>query len=342
MPLANDDVRIVTDVDAQAWRRFVDRAPDGNVFHLPEMAQVFARTKGYQPAVWAAEDRHGEILALLPLARVTLHGGLLRRLTSRALAYGSVLCQRGAAGLAALEILLRTYTRATGAQVLFTELRNLSALATAQETLNACGFVYEDHLDYLIDLDRPVDALLQSIGARTRKHIRQALKRQELVIEECTDLAQVRECCGLIEKSYAAAHTPLVDRSLFEAAFELLYPQGMIKFLLARLGTQPVAASVELPYKDTIYGWYSGLDRDYAAYTPNEVLMWHVLKWGAENGYRVYDFGGAGRPEQAYRVRDFKAKFGGRLVCFGRNRYVHAPWSLQLSTVGYQLLRQWL
>ncbi|HNT76268.1 MAG TPA: GNAT family N-acetyltransferase [Anaerolineae bacterium] len=335
-------ISIVTDVDHRAWRQFVERTPDGNVFHSPEMAQVFARTQGYQPATWAAVDRRGEILALLPIVQVTLHDGLLRRLTSRAIAYGGVLWQPGDAGLAALEGLLRAYTRATGAQVLFIELRNLSSLGSAQQIVQDCGFVYEDHLDYLIDLTQPVEALLQSLGARTRKHIRQALKRQDIVIEECASLDQVRECCRLIEKSYAAAHTPLVDHSLFEAAFELLYPHGMVKFLLARLGTQPVAASVELPYKDTIYGWYSGVDREYAAYTPNEVLMWHILQWGAEHGYRVYDFGGAGRPEQAYRVRDFKAKFGGRLVCFGRNRYVRAPGLLHLSSFGYQLLRQWL
>jgi serine/alanine adding enzyme len=41
-------------------------------------------------------------------------------------------------------------------------------------------------------------------------------------------------------------------------------------------------------------------------------------------------------------VRDFKAKFGGELVCFGRNTCVHAPGALWLSKQGYRLLRRWL
>jgi len=68
--------------------------------------------------------------------------------------------------------------------------------------------------------------------------------------------------------------------------------------------------------------------------------MWHVLKWGAENGYKVYDFGGAGKPSEKYGVRDFKSKFGGDLVCFGRNTCVHAPALMRLSQVGYSIYRR--
>jgi lipid II:glycine glycyltransferase (peptidoglycan interpeptide bridge formation enzyme) len=67
--------------------------------------------------------------------------------------------------------------------------------------------------------------------------------------------------------------------------------------------------------------------------------MWHILKWGAENGYRHYDFGGAGRPNEQYGVRDFKAKFAGELVSYGRNVCVHAPFRLFLSKLGYGLFQ---
>ena len=41
--------------------------------------------------------------------------------------------------------------------------------------------------------------------------------------------------------------------------------------------------------------------------------------WGAENGYRLCNFGGAGKRDEEYGVRDFKAKFGGELICFARS-----------------------
>lgn len=41
-------------------------------------------------------------------------------------------------------------------------------------------------------------------------------------------------------------------------------------------------------------------------------------------------------------MRDFKAKFGGDLVNFGRNICVHAPLRLKFSVTGYQLVRRFL
>ncbi|HSQ17181.1 MAG TPA: GNAT family N-acetyltransferase, partial [Anaerolineales bacterium] len=103
-----------------------------------------------------------------------------------------------------------------------------------------------------------------------------------------------------------------------------------------------IASSVELTYKDVIYGWYGGVDRAFTRFTPTELLTWHILKWGAENGYRTYDFGGAGAPEKKFGVRDFKSKFGGQLVCYGRNTCVHAPLLLRASTIGYSVLRHFI
>jgi lipid II:glycine glycyltransferase (peptidoglycan interpeptide bridge formation enzyme) len=127
---------------------------------------------------------------------------------------------------------------------------------------------------------------------------------------------------------------------LFDAALEILHPAGMALFVLARVHGEPAAASVELPWGDTVYGWYGGIDRAFAKEVPGELLMWRVLEWASEHGYRTYDFGGAGKPDEEYGVRDFKAKFGGDLVAFGRHTRVHAPVRTRAATAGYVLTRR--
>lgn len=336
-------MNIVRQLDKDPWHSFVDHNPKGNIFHTPEMFQVFARAKGHRPTLWAATDSSGEqVLALLLPVQVTLMDGLLRRFTTRAIVYGSVLCAPGTEGKQALAVLLQTYNREVKGSALFTELRNLSDLNNLQSVLNDNGFAYEDHLNYLVDLNRPPEAVLQGIGQRTRKKIRRALRQGEVIVEEANRREQVALCYELLRRTYTVAKVPLADRSLFEAAFDVLHPQGMVKFLLARIGDVYVAGSVELIYKDTIYGWYGGMDRAYSDHIPNELLLWHIFQWGAENGYKVYDFGGAGKPDEEYRVRDFKAKFGGELVCFGRNVYVHTPALMQLSRWAYPVYRRFL
>jgi serine/alanine adding enzyme len=333
-------IRIVQKIDETIWRDFVNRHPQGNIFHTPEMFEVFQRACGFQPKLRAALDDAGQLLALLLPVRVLLREGLLERLTTRDIAYGSVLCASSDAGRDALGALLESYAGESGQTALFTELRNLVDLTPLQPVLNAQGFVYEDHLNYLIDLNRTPELLLQGIGPRTRKHIRHALRKGAVQVKEVKERGQIAASYGLFAKSYAAAGVPLADRSLFEAAFDVLHPKGMAKFLLAQVGDVWVAATAELPFKDVIYGWYSGIDRAYSDSMAGEILMWHILEWGVASGYRSYDFGGAGRPGEPYTVRDFKAKFGGKLVCFGRNKKVYAPTLLRCSGIGYGIYRR--
>lgn len=333
---------IVDHLDDTVWREFVNQHPRSNIFHTPEMFRVFACSRGHSPFLQALIDGNGDVTALLLPVQVTLMNGILHRLTTRSIAYGGVLCSPDQAGEAALGILLRSYLQSASRETLFTEIRNLSDMSTLQPALTQNGFIYEDHLDYLIDLSSSPGEVLQNIGSRTRKHIRQAMRKGNVIAEEFCEPDLLPVWYELLHKSYTNARVPLADRSLFDAAFNILQPRGMAQFWLARIDSTYVAASVELLYKDVIYGWYSGVDRAYASETPGELLMWRVLEQGAMCGFKTYDFGGAGRPSEKYGVRDFKAKFGGQMVCYGRNTKIHAPSLLRWSEAGYSIYRHLL
>ncbi len=332
---------VVQNLNENLWQDFVENHPQGNIFHTPEMFRVFNQCKGHRSTLWAVVDKSGYPFALLLPVEVTLVNGLLRQFTTRAIAYGSLLCAPGPEGKKALAMLLQSYKQqAKGA--LFTELRNLSDLSEWQSTLNEYGFVFEGHLNYLINLNRSTEEVLQSIGQRTRKKIRKGLRDGFVHMSEVTSRSELDHWYDILQKTYSNAQVPLADRSLFVAVFNELYPKGMAKFLLATVEGVTAACSIELPCKRTIYGWYGGSDRTYSEYLPNEMLIWHVLEWGANNGYDIYDFGGAGKPDEEYGVRDFKAKFGGDLVNFGRNTYIHNPTLLKLGKQGYEVYRRFL
>ena len=332
---------VVNTLNITTWRQFVDQHPQGNIFHSPEMFQVFAQAKGYKPSLWAVIDDNKSVLALALPVQVTLMGGrILRQLTTRSILYGSVLCNPSPHGKQALETVLNAYQYEIKDKALFSELRNLSDLSNLHPVLERNGFIYEEHLNYLIDIGHPVEEVLQNIGKRTRKAIRKGIRNGLIQVTEVKDRSELENWYETLKKSYRYAQVPVADRSLFEATFDVLHPKGMAKFLLAKANGATAACSLELLYRDTIYGWYGGVDRNYSDYYPNEMLMWHILEWGAKNGYKVYDFGGAGSPDEDYGVRDFKAKFNGELVCFGRYTYVHSPSLLRLSELGYKLYRQ--
>ena len=335
-------LRVVNSLPVEGWHEFLAGNANSNIFHTPEIFEVFAETTGLQPALWAVVDEESCPKALLLPVQISLFSGPLHSLSTRNVVYGSVIWDQDQPGLDAIELLLHTYASQARGKALFTELRNLGDLADVQPALQRHGFQYADHLNYLIDLNRTPEALMRSIGARTRKNIRRALRDRKVVIEELTDEHQLKPWYEVLQQTYRNARVPLADLSLFQAAYEILQPKGMIRFTQARVGTAIAATSVELLYRDVVYGWYGGIDRRLRTYDANELLMWHILAWGAEHGYTTYDFGGAGVPGQAYGPRDFKAKFHGRLVNYGRNTLISAPARLWLSKAAYAVYRQFI
>lgn len=333
---------IVDTLSEESWRSFVDNHQMGNIFHTPEMFHVFQRAKLHSPKILASIDVDGQIQALMPLVYVTLRDGLLRAVTSRAIAYGGVLAADGPVGNDATTFLLKKYIDHSAGNFLFTELRHLSDASSLRQVFKQLGFTYEDHLDYMIDINHSPEQVLQNIGSRTRKHIRTGLRKGNIVVDALTQKEQISDWYQLIQNTYRTARVPLADQSLFDAAFDELFPCGMIKFWLAKIGEVNVAASAELLYKNVMYGWYGGVDRAYIREVPGELIMWHILKWGAENGYSIYDFGGAGKPNEESGVRDFKSKFGGDLVCYGRDTFVPNRLLFNISALVYKLYQKFL
>lgn len=333
-------ISVVTALPEKNWRAFVDEHPQGNIFHTPEMFRVYARTKGYYPELWAAVSED-EVLALLVPVRISLTGGALGSLMSRAVSFGSLLYSSGTAGAEAVRELLHQYVRRVDGSVLFTELRNVSDLQDIQDVLGAHGFAFSNHLNYLINLDPFRDNVWQGLSHTIRKHIRTAQERH-LELNEMTDPRQIAVAYGFLRKAYKRIAIPLPDLTLFEAAFEVLGPKGMLKAYLIQHDGIPISARLVLAYKDRIIDWFTGSDRAYRKLFPEEFAIWSILQWGRSSGYRLFDFGGAGRPEKYYGPRIFKARFGGTLVNYGRNTFVHAPLRLKLGKLGFALFRWFL
>lgn len=335
-------ISVVNSVPEDEWRQFVDRNPMGNIFHTPEMFAVFQNTKGYQPELWAARDDDKQLLVLFSPVRISVNNGPLRALTTFAVAYGSILCAQCDKASEGLRNLLNAYQKEARSRSVYTELRNCRPMDEYQPLLEQLRFDYEDHLNYIISLDGSPEAVFNNIGKRTQRNIKRGINQGRVTIEEVNDRSGIDTSYELLRKTYHLAQVPLADRSLFEAAYKLLHPKGMLRVTLAKVESTPVATSLELLYKDTIYGWYGGMDRAYGSYNPNELLMWDILRWGSENGYKNYDFGGAGKPDEGYGVRDFKAKFGGSLVCYGRYKWISRPVIFNLSKQLYSVYRRFL
>jgi lipid II:glycine glycyltransferase (peptidoglycan interpeptide bridge formation enzyme) len=234
---------------------------------------------------------------------------------------------------------LQSYRRKTSRGTLFTELRNHTDTKELQSIFGQSGFAYEGHLNYVIDLSGGEEKLKSRISKSVRKRAR-AAERKGVTVEELSCADELIIAYNLLKQIYARVQVPLADRSLFEAAYHVLAPKNMLKVFFARKDGQTIGVVFNLIYKNCIFGWYGGADREFSSYSPHELLEWHTILWGSQHQMATFDFGGAGRPDEEYGPRAFKSKFGGALVNYGRNVCVHAPQRLRLSQTGYKLARQ--
>ncbi len=150
---------------------------------------------------------------------------------------------------------------------------------------------------------------------------------------ECVDVLY-----DFLRLTYGRAGVPLADRSLFEAAYRILKPLNMIEFVVVYDGDKPVAADTMLLFNKQVFAWYGGSLR-LKGLSPAAFMQWREIAWSCENGVERYDFGGAGWPNVPYGVRDFKASFGGELVCYGRYRKVYSRWKMALAERAFKLGR---
>ena len=113
-----------------------------------------------------------------------------------------------------------------------------------------------------------------------------------------------------------------------------------VNFFGAYFNGKMIAGQVRLCYKDTVYAWYSGSESNYFSKKPNDFLLGNVLLWSKQNNFKTFDFGGAGKPNVPFGVRDYKLKFGGKLVSYGRYEIAHKRLLMTIGRNAYELYKR--
>jgi len=327
-------MKIVHTIDRQNWSKFVYNHPNGNIFQTPEMYEVYKRTKNYEPVFLAVVNDSSEVLGILISVIQREYSGFLGGLTTRSIIWGGPLVINDNAQV--LGLLLREYDNVVGERALYSQFRNLWDVRKSSVIFNDFGYCLEDRLNIIIDLSKSEELLWKEVHPKRRNEIRKATKEGILVYELNTQ-KEIAELHEILSEVYKTAELPIADRSLFVGAFEILSSKDMIKYFGAFDREELIGVICILAYREVLYDWYAGSLRKYYCKCPNDLLPWEVFRWGKKNGYKVFDFGGAGKPGEKYGVRDYKKKFGGDIVHYARFEKIHQPIKSQIAKAGFRL-----
>ena len=90
-----------------------------------------------------------------------------------------------------------------------------------------------------------------------------------------------------------------------------------------------------------LYEWFvCGRDGEWKTVFPSSVATYAGIRYAAEHSMPRFDMMGAGTPDEAYGVRDFKARFGGKEVEHGRFLNVLSAPMYNIGKLGVKILKR--
>ena len=323
------------EIDPSAWQTLVDSSPYATWFQTKEAYEFYAANPvEMKPfAVGINEDNN---LKGLVVGYITNEKNSIKQfLTRRAIIIGGPLLDKNISD-EALKILLLAVKRLLK-DVIYIETRNFNDYTQWKSIFEHCGFNYQPHLNFHVDTTS-VDLVESRLGKNRKRDIKTSIRDGATVIEHPT-IEQVRTYYAMLKHLYTTKiKTPLFSWDFFEKFYA--HPNG--RFILVELNGEIIGGTVcvELPER-CLYEWFvCGRDGEWKSIFPSSLATYAGIRYAAEHGCSRFDMMGAGKPDEAYGVRDFKARFGGEQVEHGRYLCIRKPLLYQIGKLGVKLLKK--
>lgn len=323
------------------WDKFISNHPHNTIFQSPEMYLFYKKVQNFEPFVFFAINDIGELSGVLLAVLIKEGKGLKGYFSSRVVIYGGPLIAENKQKPVILDLMLDALVEKLKNKSIFIQFRNFFQWNDAEKAVfEKYQFQFKKRLNLIVDT-RDKAKTWSGISESRRRQIRKGLKTGA-VIKDPANVKEVREFYDLLVDLYRnKVKKPLPDWSFFESFYNFSKEGklGIIKILKKDDIVIGGILSPVTPYKG-IYEWYvAGLDRDYKKQYPSIMVTWASIHYAIEEKLNYFDFMGLGVPEKEYGVREFKLKFGGQIVNYGRFARRNNKQLYHLAEIGYNLIR---
>jgi len=299
------------------WDAFVERHPEGLVYHHSHWLEALERENGGRPLTLACESADGSLLGVLPLFATRglplMRGALTaRRLASlpRTPIAGPLAADREVA--AALVHEAAAYAGGDGMQLqLKVDGPSLDGLAPG-----VVGIPWRE--SYMLEL--PAEQHMLRFGdARSHNRIKWAIGKAEragVAVRTADQEEDLRAWYALYLETMRAHAVPPRPYRLFAALWELMKPAGRFELVLAeQRATQPpemLAGSIFLMLGRTTFYAFNGRHRSSLALRPNDLIIWTAAIDAVRRGFRRFDLGEVSTGQSG--LAKFKQKWGANVT----------------------------
>jgi serine/alanine adding enzyme len=312
------------------WNLLVNTSHFATPFQTNEFFKLINSIPDFSATAVAIEDSG----LLLALAVITMQKeqGIKGYFSRRGIIYGGPLFDFQ--NKDASDFLLKILSSSIGDNLIYIETRNLSDYGNYKEIFKNHGWVYIPYLNFNLNT-RDKGSMTHAISISRLRQIKKTLKSGTFWKEAVT-VEEVRAFYKILLSLYQKKiKKPLFPWEFFRQCFE----QKFGKYLLVYFN-EKIIGGIMCPIirNKAIYEFYvCGLDEDYKEQYPSVMATWAAMEYANQNNIPVFNFMGAGKPNERYGVREFKARFGGEVVEYGRFLKINNHFMYNLGKFGLKL-----
>ncbi|MDR1729633.1 MAG: aminoacyltransferase [Prevotellaceae bacterium] len=319
-----------TEINSSQWNDLLRKSATSSFFQTRECYDFYASLSFLKPFILGVSE-NGELVGII-CGYIIAEGSWWKRFFSwRAIVPGGALLHPEISEKA-LESLLKHTVNILKRKTIYLEFRNYTDFSSFRAIFERVGFAYQPYLNFRVPVMNAEKAHSQ-LSKTKRKHIRSSQKMGAEIVELKRD-NEVKAYYSLLQDLYKTKiKVPLFPLEFFEKIVKI--PECRL-FGIIYQGQVVGGILCVFLKNEVVYEWFGcGLDGKYKNIHPSTLATWAVIKYAYENDFRYVDMMGAGKPDEEYGVREFKAKFGGEQVEHGRFLFVTKPW---LYTLGKNVI----
>jgi lipid II:glycine glycyltransferase (peptidoglycan interpeptide bridge formation enzyme) len=319
------------DIDEKKWNELLSQSLFSSPFQTPEFYHFYNSLDGFSADVFAIEEDG----AYKALAVVTIQKekGVKSYFSRRGIIYGGFIFNK----VDNLEVssFLNEIKKYYKNKVIYLETRNYFDYSLFKDAFARAGFEYIPWLNFHLDTSDE-GRMKKNMSSSRLRQVKKAIKNGASwqVADKEQDIVAFY---NILRELYRSR----IKKPLFPLAFFMeFHKQEIGKFLLVYYQNKVIGGIMCPIYPEkAIYEFYvCGLDSEYKNQYPSVMATWAAMEYANQNNIPLFDFMGAGSPEEAYGVREFKARFGGEQVEHGRYRVILNQGLFKLGDAGIKML----
>jgi serine/alanine adding enzyme len=324
------------------FEQFLQDHPDAHFFQSGGFYKFIEEIENYAPLLFIAEDEFEKIRGSLLAVIQRGNNKFLSHLSSGIIIRGGPLIDPSFNSQVVLNDLLAQLIHITRKQALIIQFRNFTDLQDNHEIFEKYNFKFHEHQNLITETKNEND-VWNKLSKTRKRQISKSIKNGASVVEDPT-IEEFRQFFNILQDLYQTKiHKPLPHWHFFQKFYDETKNSsfGIIHLIKYK---DEVIGGILCPFSERkmLHEWYvCGLDKKYSTHGvyPSVLATWSAINYAVKNNFESFDFMGLGNPKNEYGVRDFKLRFGGVLVNYGRFQRINNYPLYLFALTGYKILR---